>query len=334
MSLLPSDQLAPLRPWLDQLQRGLILFSRSGNCTYANARARHWLGTRVAEATLHQITSLLLDSGFHPDIEGRNRWQRGPQTLEVQVDASGAEGSVVWLDEIQPAVARRMKFYAVASHDIRGALANIRSFASLLLHPRWKLDTKVRHGLEVMSRNADRAMNLATEVFDSLRSELLPLDVDVQEQPLKPLVETAVERAQRAASEREVDVEVDWQGPLASWPTDATRLSHALDALLEHAVCRTPSHGTCHFRVRASEDRVIMAVSGGGPSSGDPQAVEGLFERDRQVERTGKLDASFRLSLARAEAEALGGSLEAAPTADGVLCVTLTLPRPEANPSF
>jgi signal transduction histidine kinase len=313
-----------LKPWLDGLDRGLILFGPSGDGLYANTRAQDWLGPPAAQATLAGLPHLLKAAGFEPDAGRAPRWSRGSLVMELTLEPTAQGATLVWLDEVSQAVGQRLRFLSVASHDLRGALANARSFASLLLHPKWNLETRVRHGLEVMVRNLDRGMGMATDVFDALRSDLLPLDVDIQEQSLVPLLNGVAERAREAATSQEVGFEVQVDRAPATWPTDGTRLAHALDGLVEHALGRTPPHGVCRLEVSCAGDRLSFRVEDSGPP---PESLEGLFERDARVAQTVKLDGGFRLALARAEAHALGGSLEAELSRTGGLALVLTLNR-------
>ena len=324
------DAFALLRPWLDVLTRGVLLFDARGQCAYANARAQTWLGSGVLSNGLSQLTQVLVDAGFRPDSARTVLWTRDAEALLLSIESHPAHGTVVWLDESAPEVTQRVKFLSVAAHDIRGALANARSFGSLLLHPKWNLDAKVRHGLQVVVRNVDRALQMSHDVLDSLRAEAAPLDADILEAPLRPLLDGVLDRARAAATAREVGVEADLDGAglPPTWPTDVSRLAHVLDALFEHALERTPPHGVCRLRISLTEGALTLCISDQGTASDLPAD---LFDRDRRVADSNKLDGGFRLALALAEARAMGASLEAQVQPDGALRLVLSLRRDAAQ---
>ena len=329
MDLLP-DAFALLRPWLDSLTRGVLLFNVAGQGAYANPRAQSWLGPAALTAELSQLTQALVDAGFAVDEARTALWTRDGEGLLVSVESHPGKGTLVWLDEASPDAQQRLRFLSVASHDIRGALANARSFSSLLLHPKWNLDEKVRHGLQVVVRNVDRGLLLSHEVLDSLRAEAAPLDADISEIPLRQLVDGVLERARTAGAQSEVGVEVELNAASlpAAWPTDAARLAHVLDALFEHALERTPAHGVCRLQIIADSDSVTFAVTDEGSASDLPPD---LFDRDRRVAEARKLDGGFRLPLAREEARAIGAALEAQVQPTGALRLTLILRRETAQ---
>jgi signal transduction histidine kinase len=252
--------------------------------------------------------------------------------VELSVDSQPDGSAIVWLDEVVAGLKGRQKFFSVSAHDLRGSLANARSFASLLLHPKWNLEGKVRHGLEVVVRNVDRALTLTSDIFDSLRAELATLDADFQELPLGPVIDAAIEKARRAASEHEIGIEENLPDVLPSWLTDSNRLGHVLDALFEHALSRTPPHGVCRIEISPqpadADDLLLLCITDGGRET---VAVETLFERDLQVQQTPKLGPAFRLSLARNEVQALGGSLTAEALDHGALRLRLALNRAAAH---
>lgn len=197
--------------------------------------------------------------------------------------------------------ADRARFLSIASHDLRGALANIRSFAELLLR-RGGLDERSRRMVETIIRNADRAIELTRGVFDTLRHELgqMPTEQTVVEP--NELVRQAA-AAVRPGTNTELTLE-----PVPRVRGDAERLSHALRLLAHVAGERSGPGGVVKMRTRAEPGEVAVEVSDEGAP---PTPDELAFQRDAAVARENRLGTAFWLCLAKDEIEASGGRVEA-----------------------
>ncbi len=202
----------------------------------------------------------------------------------------------------------RARFLSVAAHDVRGAIANARSFGALLLNPKMELDPKVRRGAEVIVRNSDRALSLVRDVFDSLRHELKAMPVLLEYQPLRPLLERAADQFRPLAGDRQVAFEAIFPEPLPDARVDGERVVHAVLGFLEHGLERVSDDGRLSLSARRTATGVEVRVSDDGPPL-DDSALANLFTRDSRVTEANRLGGGFRLALSRDEIEAQGGSV-------------------------
>ncbi len=197
--------------------------------------------------------------------------------------------------------ADRARFLSIASHDLRGALANVRSFAALLLR-RGGLDERSRRMVETIVRNADRAIELTRGVFDTLRHELGQMPAE--QTPVEPneLVRQAV-----GAVPPGTNIELKLEPVPRVW-ADAERLSHAIRLLAHVAGERSGPSGVVALRTVAEPGEVAVEIS----DEGAPPAPDELaFRRDAAVARENRLGTAFWLCLAKDELEASGARVEA-----------------------
>lgn len=199
----------------------------------------------------------------------------------------------------------RARFLACAAHDLRGALANVRSFAALLLSRGLLEDERARRSAEAILRNADRALALSRDVFDSLRHELGAMPVDAEPLDLRALLGRAIKQVELSLGERPLRLELELHPELPRVLGDAERMVHALAELLLQCFSRAGPKGTVRCSARPLPEQVQLEISDQGP----PRSAEELARvssRDRAVAYEKRLGEAFRLCFAREELEAQG----------------------------
>ncbi|MFZ5469348.1 MAG: sensor histidine kinase [Myxococcota bacterium] len=221
--------------------------------------------------------------------------------------------------------AARGRFLSIAAHDLRGALSNVRSYAALLLGPRSALDEKARRRVEVIARNADRALALAREVFDSMRHEVGELPIALERLALPPLLYRAAEQVRGPAAERSVGLELAIPQHLPLVEADPERVVHATVAFLRHGLSRSPPATALSLAARVLPSEIYVAVTDVGPPL-DAQGAWKALQRDLRVSQESRLAEGFELCLARDEIEAQGGKAGVEPGPDRTTFF-FTLPR-------
>jgi two-component system, OmpR family, sensor kinase len=229
----------------------------------------------------------------------------------------GAGGQAWALPERESeATQRRVRYLSLASHDLRGTLANIRSYAAMLLSGRIPLEPKARRGLETILRNADRALAFSQDFFDSYRAELGALAFERERQPLEPLLAAAVERQQAAAAAADVALVLDGQAPLPLVDIDAGRIQHAVEAFVQHHLLRAQPGERIHLHARPEGAGVRVEVRREGlPVTEEDIAL--VFSHQERAFREKKLEDALRIHLARQEVEVHGGTVGAETDAGG-----------------
>lgn len=202
------------------------------------------------------------------------------------------------------------------AHQLRNPLATLKGSCQLLLE-----DVSEGAGEDAQSgaplRKRLRAMLEQSERMDRLLSELLDFARPPSPEPQSVDLAAAVHEATVEASRTELDVSPG----LCVW-ADPEHLAHILGNLLANAFAFSPHAAVVTVRARPTDGRVRVQVIDRGPGPGDDPEL--LFEPYVTSRPDG---AGLGLTLARALAEANGGTvfLDAGP-AGGAVAV-LELPR-------
>ncbi|WP_223634119.1 sensor histidine kinase KdpD [Corallococcus sp. EGB] len=289
------------------------------------------------------VDGLMSAAGFHRRDGQRNVWERDERTLLVGEEPLEDGGRLVWAlpvpwsadpdgpqaSEASERVADRVRYLSLASHDLRGSLANIRSYAALLLNGRIPLEPKVQRYMETILRNADRAISFAQDFFDSSRANLGALACERERQPLLPILDAAVERMRSTASSANVELVLDALPELPDVNVDAGRIQHAVEAFLHHLLGRAQPGESLHVRAERLGHQVRVEVRREGASVPE-EDIHTVFQCEARALRERKLEDPLRVFLARQEVEAHGGQVGARVDPDGTtLYLTLPLSVPE-----
>jgi signal transduction histidine kinase len=222
------------------------------------------------------------------------------------------------------ATQRRVRYLSLASHDLRGTLANIRSYAAMLLSGRIPLEPKAQRGLEIILRNADRALAFSQDFFDSTRAELGALAFERERQALDPLLAAAVERQRAAAKAVDVELTLEGHAPLPLVDIDGGRIQHAVESFVQHHLLRAQPGERIHVHALPEGDGVRVEVRREGlPLTSEDTAL--IFSHQERAFREKKLEDALRIHLARQEVEVHGGSVGVETDARGTT-LFLTLP--------
>ncbi len=224
---------------------------------------------------------------------------------------------------------RREELWAIASHDLRGTLGNIKSYSGLLAggrmaHP----DPKVRKAAEVISRNSDKALRLIQLWFDSVRAETGALQLHPEPLQLQELLAALLAAPQPIAMERTVRIEADLPEAPLHLVADRERLKAILLALIESSVAREPAGGQVRLTAGHTESSIFVGLESHGAKL-TPDELARLFDKEHQILRERKLGLGFALSVAQALAQAQGGVIRVE-SGDDLTRMELALPVGEA----
>src|SRR5690606_12063419 len=143
------------------------------------------------------------------------------------------------------------EFVAMVSHELRTPLSAILGWIEVL---RRKSDDAalVRHGLEIIDRNARTQSQLVSDLLDVSRilsGKLLLVPEAVE---LHRLVRECVEAMKPAAHDREIEIHAEIE-PVPRTIADAARLRQVVLNLLSNAVKFTPKGGRIDVRFTGCE---------------------------------------------------------------------------------
>ena len=204
------------------------------------------------------------------------------------------------------------------AHDLRGPLSPLQTAAYLLKRP--DIDPlRVRELVEIIDRQSARLSAMVGEMGDWIRSEQSRLVLHREDSPLDMLIELAT----GGANVRDCDVVfADGSGEVAI-NGDPQRLVQLLTTLIAYSSARLAA-GPLRIQVAPVVDESV-SVHIDEPDADIPQAmVDELFVAQQPAPFDDGL--GLRLILARAIAEAHGGTLHATTLPDATVRITLTLP--------
>lgn len=305
---------------------GLVLLPRQGPPRLLGHPLLEHLGLERLPPTIDSAAGLLTHAGFQPRRGAPHLWEREGRRVYAG-DYELEDGArVVWTWPAPGAeeTGRRVRYLGLASHDLRGALANIRSYAGLLVSGRTPLEPKVQRGLETIVRNADRALAFAQDFFDSSRADLGSLAYEKERQPLEPLLANAVKRHHGTAQAASVALVLDPQAPLPEVDIDGGRIQHAVEAFIQNHLAHAQAGEEIHVRANPTPVGIRVEVRRVGAPLSEEDAL-GLFQHEERAFREKKLEDPLRLYLARQEVEVHGGMVGVETDAGGTT-LFLTVP--------
>jgi two-component system OmpR family sensor kinase len=307
---------------------GLVLLPRQGAPRLLGRTLLEHLGLKALPSFAESASDLLELAGFHPRVDEPGIWERDGVSVQAGECPLEDGARLVWTwavpEQASAAPQRQVRYLSLASHDLRGTLANIRSYAAMLLSGRIPLEPKAQRGLETILRNADRALAFSQDFFDSSRADLGALAFERERQPLGPLLAAAVERQRAAAKASDVSLVLEGDAPLPLVNIDGGRIQHAVESFLQHHLLRAQPGERIHVHALPVGAVVRVEVRREGlPLSEEDAAM--VFSHQERAFREKKLEDALRIHLARQEVEVHGGTVGAETDAGGTT-LFLTLP--------
>ena len=200
-----------------------------------------------------------------------------------------------------------VRFLSLASHDLRGPLATVRTYAALLRSPRFALEERVRAAVEVMLRNVDRALASWDLLSEAWRLDVGGLQLDTSDEDLLPALRASAEVAASMARERGVRLELSLPPVLTPVRVDPDRLQLVLAGAWAHVLDRTHGGATAGLTVRDDPAGCALTFWDSGPAL-TPEGETRAFDRRWQALRGHELGSAFRMAVAGALVEAHGGT--------------------------
>ncbi|MDR2149814.1 MAG: GHKL domain-containing protein [Spirochaetaceae bacterium] len=210
----------------------------------------------------------------------------GPLNSDNAKQPSGAIIVLEDISQLKRLEQVRKDFVANVSHELRTPIQLIKGYAETLLDMLPENAQTVRHGIGIIQKNALSMENLTTDLLtlamleDSQGSRPLAL-----KQPLKPLLEEAVQTMTPFAREKGTQLSLDCPHDLQA-PIYGSLIVQALINLLDNAIKYTPAQTRVQVRAfQVKEERsLIITVSDSG--CGIPaEHLERIFERFYRIDK-------------------------------------------------
>ena len=202
-----------------------------------------------------------------------------------------------------------VRFVSLASHDLRGALGTVRSYAALLRSPRFQLDDRVRASVDVMLRNVDRALGSWDFLVEAWRLDVAGLKLDVREEDPLPPLRASADAAAATARERGIRLELSLPAALGKVRVDPDRLALVLSGAWAHVLERTHAGACAGLSARTEATGCTLVFWDQGPAL-TPEGEAHAFDRRWQAQRGHELGSAFRMAIAGALVQAHGGAAQ------------------------
>jgi len=210
------------------------------------------------------------------------------------------------------------EFVAMVSHELRTPLSAILGWTGVLREKHEDADV-LRHGIEVIDRNARNQAQLVSDLLDVSRIASDKLLIEPEQIDLAHLVEESVESVQHAATQQGIALVRRVEGDVPPTVGDPGRLKQVFWNLLSNAIKFTPKGGRIEVLVRGREGDVEVVVSDTGIGIRE-EDLPFLFDRFRQSGATSSRrygGLGLGLSIAQHLVRLHGGSLRATSPGEG-----------------
>jgi PAS domain S-box-containing protein len=207
----------------------------------------------------------------------------------------------------------KSQFLKLASHELRGPLATLRGYTSMLdegaLEDRPGARARAYRVLDAKARHMNVLVN---QMLEAARLEEGRLDLSLRQLDLREPVRQAYEEARLLAP---ASHELQLQEPGGPVPVrgDELRIIAIVHNLLDNAVKYSPAGGTVHCRISVAADTAVVHVSDQGLGIAD-EDMPTLFTRFGRIvtEQNSHISgAGLGLYLCRELAQMHGGELTA-----------------------
>lgn len=271
------------------------------------AAAAAWLARRIVTPIreIEQATSAIAggDLATRLDVRGDD---------EIAQLAAAVNGMTNDLDRSR---SLEQQFLLSVSHDLRTPLTAIRGYAEALVDGAAADPTDAG---AVISRHADRLDRLVRDLLELARLDAHSFQIESEAVDPAAIAGRVAEGFNRTAADTGVTINVRAVAG-STISVDPTRLEQILANLVENAI--KFADATIDVVVDANiPDRVVMSVIDDGPgidAEDLPHVFERLYVTQREPKRA-ESSSGLGLAIVRELATAMGGTVAAAPRADGV----------------
>lgn len=328
-----------LRAVLAAADVAAVVCAADGRIEVLTPQAESLLGGPGPIDSEGQMLSALVAEAHEPKDAEQLRAEADAGGLRISLLGEGAlrvvrrelpGGHRVWLlaRETGPeSLDRRGELIAIASHDLRSPLANVKSYAGMIIGGRGPpLEPKLKRAAQVIAKNADRGLRLVDDLVDLRKAEESRLLLDRTSVPVTEPLRLAFEEARPSATDKGVNLIWSAGDFIPTMQLDEDRFRRMMRALLEAAIRRTPPGGDVRLLVELRDNELYLAVEDEGERPSLREAAL-AFDRDHQILANRKLVPGISLALAQHVARAHGGHVGFVPKAGQGAVFFAVLPR-------
>ena len=224
----------------------------------------------------------------------------------------------------------KSEFVSTVSHELRTPLTAINGALSLVTAGAvGALLPAQQQMLDIARSNADQLMRLVSDILDMEKLQAGKLSLQLELQPVLPLLQQAVQRHSALALSCNVQLELAAAIPPDLQLTlDGGRLLQVLGNLLSNAIRFSPAYSTVELRAVLSGDMLQLMVSDQGPGV-PPDFVPHLFDKFSQADSSDSRQqggSGLGLAICKELLERMGGQIYYQQAAQGGACFYCEIP--------
>lgn len=245
--------------------------------------------------------------------DGRITWLAGQSIPEREAD-----GGTIWhgflhdISERKRDERLKTEFISTVSHELRTPLTSISGALGLIQGGALGTPPETMRGmLATAHNNAQRLILLINDLLDMEKLVAGKMAFQMQEQPLMPLIDQAIESNQAYAAQFRAQLVITERLDDAGVNVDAMRLQQVMSNLLSNAAKFSPPDMQVEVRVESIADRVRISVIDSGP--GIPEEFhERIFQKFSQADASSTRKqggTGLGLAITRELVERMRGSI-------------------------
>jgi PAS domain S-box-containing protein len=347
------DQAEHTQAILDNMVDGIMTIDEFGAIDSFNPAAERIFGYQADQAVGRNVMTLLAapchDHGLQSSdddqmatIKGVGREVEGQRCdgsrfpMELTVTEITRRGKRMYVGMARDISERkrieRMKseFVSTVSHELRTPLTAISGSLGLITGGALgRLPQQAGDMIDIAHKNSQRLTYLINDLLDIEKLSAGKLQFDIQQQPLMPLVEQAIETNHSYGAKRRVALTLKQAAPGTEVRVDSQRLSQVLSNLLSNAIKYSAESGTVFVSVesRAGWSRVSVRDFGPGiPAKFRDKIFEKFAQADSSDTRT-KGGTGLGLAISKQLIERMGGRIDFQSVEGQGACFFIELPN-------
>lgn len=301
-----------IRAVVDNMLDGLLAIDSNGQIRSVNSTARTLLAAQNADLAGTDISRFVnklqaAASGEQSRLTECTASRLDGTSFEAEVAVSPNLITIRDITERKLAEKWRRDFVSTIGTDLFAPLSVVRTNLYSMRMTEAAISPQLSHVLEIAERNADRLLDLITDLSDLDQLETGKLQVNPVPTPLQQICDRSIESVRALSEQKKIGINVDV--PDMQVLADPNRIVQVLVNLLSNAIKFSPADSEIKLSAETVGDVVTVTVSDNGRGiSADAREI--IFERYKQAESAdAKKGTGLGLPICKMIVEQHGGAI-------------------------